>query len=89
MKTHKKIFGSLHGILQEGEVSKVPLGFNFDLMCKHIKATVPNRKILYAGLESLGFKVEPSYISPGIYKTNAPLKAVYDIIKTWKLKNMG
>ena len=58
-------------------------------MCKNVKATTPNRKILYAGLESLGFNIEPSYISPGIYKTNAPIKAVYDLIKTWKLKDMG
>ena len=58
-------------------------------MCKHIKAATPNRKLLYAGLESQGFKVEPSYISPGVYKTNAPIKAVYDLIKAWKKKNIG
>ncbi len=58
-------------------------------MCKNVKATTANRKLLYAGLESQGFKVEPSYISPGIYKTNAPIQAVYDLIKAWKLQNVG
>lgn len=76
-------------MLEEREFAKIPLGFNFDLMCKNTKATTPNRKLLYSGLESLGFKVEPSYISPGIYKTNAPIKAVYDLIKSWKRKDMG
>lgn len=58
-------------------------------MCKNTKATTPNRKILYAGLQSLGFKVQSSYITPGLYKTNAPIKAVYDLIKAWKMKDMG
>ena len=58
-------------------------------MCKNTKATTPNRKILYSGLESLGYKVAPSYISPGIYKTNASLSVIYDLIKSWKLKSSG
>lgn len=89
LKTHKKVYGVLHGILEEKQLADIPLGFNFDMMCKNTKATTPNRKLLYAGLESLGFKVESSYISPGLYKTNAPIKAVYDLIKTWKAQNMG
>jgi hypothetical protein len=36
-----------------------------------------------------GFKIAPSYISPGLYKTNAPIKAIYDFIKTWKLRDVG
>lgn len=58
-------------------------------MCKNAKSTTPNRKVLYAGLESLGFNIEPSYISPGLYKTDAPIKAVYDLIKTFKMKEVG
>ena len=43
-----------------------------------------------SAIESMGkgFLVKPSYISPGIYKTNAPIKAVYDFIKCWKKKDM-
>lgn len=76
-------------MLAEQELSQIPLGFNFDLMCKNTKATCPNRKYLFAGLESQGFKVESSYITPGLYKTNAPFRAVYDLIKAWKRKEMG
>lgn len=57
LKSHKKVYGTLHGILEEKELGKVPLGFNFDLMCKNAKSTTPNRKVLYAGLESLGFNI--------------------------------
>ena len=58
-------------------------------MCKHAKATTPSRKILNAAVQSLGYQVIPSYVSPGTYKTNASLKVIYDIIKSWKLKGVG
>ena len=58
-------------------------------MCKNIKAATPNRKSLYSGLESLGYKVSPSYITAGFYKTNASISTVYDLIKSWKLKTVG
>ena len=35
----------------------------------------------------MGYKVAPSYISAGVYKTNAPIPVVYDVIKSWKMKN--
>jgi tRNA G26 N,N-dimethylase Trm1 len=60
-------------------------------MCKTIRSTCPNKNVLLNGIESLqkDYKVIPSYISPGVYKTNAPIKAIYDLIKTWKLKDLG
>lgn len=72
-------------------MSKIPLGFNFDKMCKTIRSTCPSKNVLLSGIESLqkGFKVVPSYVSPGFYKTNAPIKAIYDFIKSWKKKDMG
>ena len=33
--------------------------------------------------------ITPSYLSPGHYKSSLSTKAVYDIIKSWKLKEMG
>ena len=73
----------------EKQLQNVPLGFNFDVMCKKLKAPTPNRKVLYSGLESQGYKVEPSYITPSLYKTNAPFKAIYDLVKAWKKKDLG
>jgi tRNA G26 N,N-dimethylase Trm1 len=74
----------LDGILEERETGSVPLGFDFAKMCKNVKVSTPSQWVLYAGLESLGFEVRPSYITPGLYKTTAPIKAVYDLIKSWK-----
>ena len=89
LKTKKKIYGTLYAIQSEKELSKVPLGFNFDLMCKHAKSSTPNRKILLAAVDSIKYRAVPSYASPGLYKSDAPLRAIYDIIKAWKLKNVG
>lgn len=60
-------------------------------MCKSIRSTCPNKNTLLWGIESLkkDWKVVPSYVSPGFYKTNAPIKAIYDLIKAWKKKDMG
>jgi len=37
-------------MIDEGELGKHPLGFSFDKMCKNIKSTTPNRKVLFAGI---------------------------------------
>lgn len=50
LKTHKKVYGTLVSIVDEGELSKVPLGFNFDRMCKTIKSTCPSRKVLFSAV---------------------------------------
>lgn len=54
LKTKKKIYGILHGIVSEGDLADIPLGFNFDLMNKTIKSTGLSKKALTAAVESLG-----------------------------------
>ena len=68
-----------------------PLSFNFDLACKTIHSTGLSKKVLLNAVKSLGEEHEltPSYLSQGHYKTSLPLQAIYDIIKSWKLKELG
>ena len=91
LATKKKINGFLHGILAEGEMSNKPLSLNFDLACKTVHSTGLSRKNLINAVKSLGNEhiITPSYLSPGHYKSSLPTKAIYDIIKAWKLKEMG
>jgi len=88
LHTHKKIFGVLHGIVSEGDLAKVPLSFNFDLMNKTVKSTGLSKQGLISAIKSLGKdnQIVQSYISPGMYKSNLPTQAIYDIIKSWKLR---
>jgi tRNA G26 N,N-dimethylase Trm1 len=88
LATKKKIYGVLHGIVAEGELAKIPLGFNFDLMNKTVHSTGFSKQNLLNAVKSLGkdYQIASSYLSPGIYKTTLPFEGVYDIIKSWKLK---
>ena len=81
----------LHGIVAEGELAKIPLAFNFDLMNKTIHSTGISKQNLLNAVKSLGkeYLISSSYLSPGLYKTTLPFEGVYDIIKSWKLKQMG
>jgi len=91
LATKKKIHGVLHGIISEGELAAVPLSFNFDLMNKNLHATGLSKQSLINAVKSLSKdnQITSSYLSPGHYKSNLPLKAIYDIIKSWKLKEFG
>lgn len=91
LATKKKIYGVLHGIVTQGELAKIPLAFNFDLMNKTVHSTGLSKQALLNAVKSLGkeYLISPSYLSPGLYKTTLPFEGVYDIIKSWKLKELG
>lgn len=74
LATKKKIYGVLHGIIAEGELSKIPLAFNFDLMNKTIHSTGISKQNLLNAVKSLGkeYLISSSYLSPGLYKTTLP-----------------
>ena len=91
LATAKKIKGVLHGILAEGVNSKIPLSFNLDLACKSVHSTGLSKQALFNAVKSMGEEhtLTASYLSPGHYKCSLPVKALYDIIKAWKLKELG
>ena len=62
-----------------------------DLACKNVHSTGLGKQSLFNAVKSLSEEhtLTPSYLSPGHYKTSLPLKAIYDIIKAWKLKELG
>ena len=91
LTTKKKIYGVLHGIVTEGPLAKIPLSFNFDIMNKNLHSTGLSKQGLMNAVKSLSQDniICSSYLSPGHYKSNLPLAAIYDIIKSWKLKEFG
>jgi hypothetical protein len=60
-------------------------------MNKTVHSTGLSQQGLLNAIKSLGkeYIIAPSYLSPGFYKTTLPLEGVYDIIKSWKLKQFG
>ena len=43
--------------------------------------------IFRGAIENLGYKIEQSYYDPNLFKTNASVNIIYDILKQYKLEN--
>jgi tRNA G26 N,N-dimethylase Trm1 len=43
LKTSKKLYGMLHAIVAEKELSNRPLGFNIELVSKSIQSSTPDK----------------------------------------------
>ena len=44
---------------------------------------------MMAALEELGYRMVGSYIHEGKFKTDAPFQVLYDVLASWKLKQVG
>lgn len=60
-------------------------------MNKTVHSVGLSKQALLWAVQSLGENslIAPSYLSPGLYKTNLPFTAIYDVIKAYKLAQMG
>jgi len=54
LSTKRKINGVLQGIIAEGELAKIPLTFNFDMMNKRLHSVGFSKQGLLSAVESLG-----------------------------------
>ena len=43
--------------------------------------------IFRGAIENLGYKIEQSYYDPNLFKTDAPINIIYDILKQYKVEN--
>ena len=56
-------------------------------MASEIKSHNMPKKNFIAAVASLGFSAVQSYYSPTLFKSDAPISTLYDIMKIWK-KNL-
>lgn len=49
-----------------------------------LKMKPPKKQEIICGFRSLDFMVQQTYYDSGLWKTNAPLTTVYDILKAYK-----
>jgi len=85
-KTIGRIEGILGGILDEDRVPHKALSFDFPMVQSQIKMGTMSKKELTAGFQSLGYKVNQTYYSHSLWKTDAPPEVVYDVFKKYKKK---
>ncbi|CAD8055126.1 unnamed protein product [Paramecium primaurelia] len=88
-QTFDQIIGKLTGIINQHEVSSNPYTYNMTYLASNLKCSNISKKEIYAGFQSLGYKIAQCYLQVDLYKTNAPNQAIYDIIKTWKKIKYG
>ena len=60
----------------------MPLG------CKELSCSHPSKELLYSAFESLKVPIVQAYMKPSIYKTTASAREIYDILKSWKRREI-
>ena len=63
--------------------------FNLDYsqFSRDINLSSFKMSIFRGAIENLGYKIEQSYYDPNLFKTNAPVNIIYDILKQYKQEN--
>jgi tRNA (guanine26-N2/guanine27-N2)-dimethyltransferase len=82
LKTKKRIFGYLTGIIQEYNVmGNAITGFEISMLGKEVKCDLIPKEKLFGLINGLGYKVVQSFDKANIIKTTAPRNVLYDIYK--------
>lgn len=82
--TKKRISAMLHGIMQQGHLEQYPLSVSIEKIAKFLHTSLPSNNHLYYFMKKHGFELAPSYIAPGLWKSNAPVEVFVDFIKSWR-----
>ena len=63
--------------------------FNLDYsqFSRDVNLSVFKIGIFEGAINSLGYKMVQSYYDPNLFKTDAPVKVIYDILKKYKKEN--
>ncbi|KAK2195574.1 bifunctional S-adenosyl-L-methionine-dependent methyltransferase superfamily/tRNA methyltransferase [Babesia duncani] len=80
--TSKKIIGILTSISEEIESEDAVLYYKIPQLCKRWNLTTLSPVVFKNALEKLGYITSHFHRDPQTLKTNAPLKAIMDIIRT-------
>ncbi|CAN7943350.1 unnamed protein product, partial [Ixodes hexagonus] len=78
--TSKRMLGILHLLTEE---LQVPLYFLLDRLASTVHASTPSMLQFRSALLHQGYKVSFSHACKNSVKTDAPMDAIWDIIRTW------
>ncbi|KAL1521571.1 hypothetical protein AB1Y20_021230 [Prymnesium parvum] len=79
--SHKRLVGMLTS-LQE-ELDDVPLFLQLAQMCSVLHTTCPPLASVISALMRQGYRVSRSHTDPGAIKTDAPPRALWDVLRCW------
>ena len=82
--TRKRLQGLLTSVSEEIDT---PLFYNLSALCKDLHTSSPPVDIMKAGLHNAGYKVSGYHKEPMAIKTDAPSSVVWDVLRSWLMKN--
>lgn len=85
LATSDRICGMLNVALEE--LPDVPLFYVLDAVCAVLHSKTPNMKTFRSALLNAGYNVSLSHAAKNSYKTDAPAKLIWDVMRSWVKNN--
>ena len=87
LKFNSRIQNICKGILNELPLNSQIFNLDYSQFSKDINLSIFKMKIFQGAIENLGYKIAQSYYAPNLFKTDAPVNTIYDILKQYKQEN--
>jgi len=87
LKFNNRIKNLCNGILNELPLNDQIFNLDYSQFFRDINLSSFKMAIFQGALENLGYKIAQSYYDPNLFKTNAPVDVIYDILKQYKEEN--
>ena len=87
LKYNSRIQNILKGILNELPLKDMIFNLDYSQFSRDVNLSVFKIGIFEGAINSLGYKMVQSYYDPNLFKTDAPVKVIYDILKKYKKEN--
>ena len=84
LKFSSRIENICKGILNELPLNNQIFNLDYSQFSRDVNLSSFKMSIFRGAIENLGYKIEQSYYDPNLFKTDAPINIIYDILKQYK-----
>ena len=87
LKFNSRIQNICKGILNELPLNNQIFNLDYSQFSRDVNLSSFKMSIFQGGIENLGYRMSQSYYDPNLFKTDAPVEVIYDILKQYKEDN--
>ena len=87
LKYNSRIQNICKGVLNELPLNNQIFNLDYAQFSRDINLSSFKFSLFQGALESLGYKLSQSYYDPNLFKTDAPINVIYDVLKQYKEEN--
>ena len=87
LKFNSRIQNICQGIINELPLNNQIFNLDYSQFSRDVNVSSFKMAIFQGGIENLGYKMSQSYYDPNLFKTDAPIEVIYDILKQYKQDN--